>query len=139
MSVLGIHSSYVRDDHGFADGGGLDGLPGAGASGDAGGSADCAAAIGATLPKKSVRHFAISAQLTRRQRKLRTLRLSPQCRWGVPSRQNSRLSYSSRRELAPGDLLTAENSTGHFISGRFHQRITASTDVLRSDGRPHGS
>lgn len=71
MNVLGIHSSYVCDDHGFADRGGVDGLPGAGASGDAGGSADCAAAIGATLLKKSVRHFAISAQLTRHQRKLR--------------------------------------------------------------------
>ena len=39
MNVLGIHSSYVCDDHGFADRGGVDGVPSAGASGDAGGSA----------------------------------------------------------------------------------------------------
>jgi hypothetical protein len=44
MNVLGIRSSYVCDDHGFADRGGLGGVPDAGASGDAGGSADCAAA-----------------------------------------------------------------------------------------------
>ena len=42
MNVLGIHSSYVSDDHGFTDRGGVDGVPSAGASGDAGGSADCA-------------------------------------------------------------------------------------------------
>ena len=44
MNALAIHSSCVCDDDGFADRGGVDGLPGAGASGDAGGSADCAAA-----------------------------------------------------------------------------------------------
>ena len=44
MNVLGIHSSYVCEDHGFADRGGVDGVPSAGASGDADGSADRAAA-----------------------------------------------------------------------------------------------
>jgi hypothetical protein len=49
MNVLGIHSSYVCDDHGFADRGGADGVSSAGASGDAGGSADCAAACLKTI------------------------------------------------------------------------------------------
>jgi len=44
MNVLRIHSSYVCDDHGFADRRGVDGVPTADASGDAGGSADRAAA-----------------------------------------------------------------------------------------------
>jgi hypothetical protein len=39
----GLHSSYVCDDHGFADRGGIDGVPSAGASGDARGSSDRAA------------------------------------------------------------------------------------------------
>jgi hypothetical protein len=41
MNVMGIHSRYVCDDHGFADRGGV---PSVGASGDAGGSADRVAA-----------------------------------------------------------------------------------------------
>jgi len=44
MNVLGIHSSYVCDDHGFANRCGVDGVLSARAWGDAGGSADCTAA-----------------------------------------------------------------------------------------------